>query len=380
VPWAKLAANAADAHLTVGSFNRENYENQGKPYAKDKDIAEIIVNNMHCPDVVVGIEMGDDKASTVIYVNQDNSYAIPDGVVTAVQNLKGIAAQIKSLSGLDYGFRCIDPEENKDGGAPGVNIRPCFFFRKDRVSFVDRGTPTNTDENTASADQSAWKVTFPSECSLTLARTGTAACRDSAGQIALTQSPGRIVGSPFNNSRKPLAGEFVFTATGKKFFVIAAHLGSKTGDTPLYGTQQPPAFGSDAKRAEQGKAIHAFVQSLLSTDPSALVAVAGDMNDFPWADALQVLTGEVGGSRVLYSVSKEFMPANEQYSYAFQGNLQQIDHIFVSPAFYSAALAGGAPSDYTSTVCIPHIDSLFSKNNHVQTSDHDPIVVRLGGL
>ena len=74
------------------------------------------------------------------------------------------------------------------------------------------------------------------------------------------------------------------------------------------------------------------------------------------------------------------MPANEQYSYAYQGNLQQIDHIFVSPAFYSAAVSSGALNDYTSTVCIPHIDSLFSKNNHVQTSDHDPIVVRLGGL
>lgn len=380
-PWAQVANGGTDSHLTVASYNIENYENQGKPYSKDLSVAQIIVNNLHCPDVVILVEMGDDYSSTTLYANQDNSYSIPDGIVTSVKNLKGIAGQLAGLSGLTYGWRCIDPEELKDGGQPGTNIRVCFMFRKDRVAFVDRGLVTNTDENCSSSDESRWPVQFPSQYALTLARTSTGVARDSAGQVALTQSPGRICGSQFDYSRKPLAGEFVFKPTGEKFFVVAAHLGSKTGDTPLYGSQQPPVFGSDAHRTEQGKAVYRLLRSILNVDPNARIVVGGDMNDFPWSDAIKAMTGESTGARTLYSVTKQYMPDNEQYSYAFKGNLQQIDHIFISPRLKNAADADGySTSNYGNLVFIPHIDSLFSKNNHIQTSDHDPVVVRLGGF
>ena len=33
----------------------------------------------------------------------------------------------------------IDPENNKDGGEPGGNIRQVFLFNPERVSFTDRG-------------------------------------------------------------------------------------------------------------------------------------------------------------------------------------------------------------------------------------------------
>ena len=363
-------------YIKVASFNIENFEGQGKPYAKDVDIADVIVGNLRCPDVVVVIEMGDDVGSTIVYENQDNSYAIPDGVVTSVLNFRAIIAAIKSASGLDYDFRCIDPEENRDGGEPGTNIRVGFLFRTDTLSFVDRGLPTNHLTNTAGTADT-WPVTFPSPLASALATTATAIVRDPVdGSPALSQSPGRIIGSAFSGStRKPLVGEFVHNTTNKKFFVVAAHLGSKTGDTPLYGEQQPPVFGSDSRRADQGRAIASFVQTLLAADPGAKVVVGGDMNDFPWADSMDALTGISSGDQVLFSPSERYMPANERWTYAFRGNLQQIDHIFAS----SGLMLGGdaaALLDWTRAVFIAHIDAPFSKNNHIQTSDHDAIIAR----
>ncbi len=370
--------------LKVGAFNIENFEEQGDPYAKDVDIADIIVHNMGAPDVVIVVEMGDDYGSTIVYVNQDNAYAIPDGIVTSVLNFRSIVDSIKSVGGPQYDFRCIDPEENRDGGEPGTNIRVGFLFRTDTVEFVDAGLPTNhlltTGTETTTSPESSWAVTFPSTLATALANTPTSVVRDPAdGSPKLTQSPGRIIGSPFAGAtRKPLVGEFVHKGTGEKFFVIAAHLGSKRGDTPLYGEQQPPVFGSDARRAEQGKEIAKLVSQILDIDPGANIVVGGDMNDFPWADSMKALKGIDSGNQILWSPSEEYMPPNEQFSYAFRGNLQQIDHLYASYGLIAGndAAARVVPDGWKGAVFISHIDSPFSKNNHIQTSDHDAIVGR----
>ncbi|MBN1519749.1 MAG: carboxypeptidase regulatory-like domain-containing protein [Spirochaetales bacterium] len=367
--------------LKVGSFNIENFQEQGTPYDKDIDIADIIVHNMRAPDVVVVVEMGDDHGSTIVYENQDNSYAIPDGIVTSVLNFRQIITAIKNVGGPQYDFRCIDPEENRDGGEPGTNIRVGFLYRTDTVTFVDRGLPTNhlmTTGGLAATDpESAWAVTFPSALATALATQPTAVSRDPVdGQPMLTQSPGRIIGAPFAGAtRKPLAGEFIHNTTGEKFFVIAAHLGSKRGDTPLYGQQQPPVFGSDARRTEQGAEIAKLVAQILDMDPNANVVVAGDMNDFPWAPSMRALKGLGSGAQILWSPSEEYMPRNEQFSYAFRGNLQQIDNIYATAALLTGNHAA-ASLDWLEAVFISHIDSPFSKNNHIQSSDHDAVVNR----
>jgi len=370
-------------YIKVASFNFENYEAQGTAYGKVNDIADIIVYNLRCPDVVISIEMGDDVVTKVVYENQWNAYAIPDGVVTAVRNYRTLIDTIKSKSGIQYDFRCIDPEEGKDGGAPGVNIRVGFLFRTDTLQFVDRGLPTNHMENTGgfagpTAAESTWPVTFPSPLATTLATQPTAVYKAKDGSPALVQSPGRIITPGFAGStRKPLAGEFIHKATGKKLFVIAAHLGSKRGDTPLYGAQQPPVFGSDARRVQSARELAQFIAQILDIDPNANIVIGGDMNDFQFADSLLALEGAQYGRRVLWSFTREFMPANEQFSYAFRGNLQQIDHILVSPNLYQKALSAFNGSNWTDFCFIAHIDSPFSKNNHIQTSDHDALIYRL---
>ena len=71
----------------------------------------------------------------------------------------------------------------------------------------------------------------------------------------LSFSPGRInpTNAAFNNSRKPLAGEFSFN--GQKLFVIANHFNSKGGDDPLYGRFQPPTLSSQIQRNQQAQVV-----------------------------------------------------------------------------------------------------------------------------
>ena len=340
------------------------------------DVAKIIVGNLKTPDVAIIIEMGDDNTTNAVYANQADSWAYEDGVVSAVKNYRSIIDQIKAQSGIDYDFRQIDPKERDSGGAPGVNIRVGFLFRTDRVQFVDRGLVTNYYGNT-SGDSSTWPVQAPGPQGDLLADAEAGVYRGADGPH-LAQSPGYIQDPSFSRSRRPLAGEFIFKPTGKTFFAVANHLSSKGGDMPLYGEVQPPLLSSEAGRIRQAVAVNSFVSAILNIDPSAKVIVGGDMNDFGYSTPMRTLTGEASLHRVLYSPSEEFMPETERFSYSFRGNLQQIDHIFISPALYAAVRAAGE-SDWKNVCYIPHINSVFSRNNKIPTSDHDPVILRLKG-
>lgn len=371
-PWVSSETDV----LTVASFNIENYVNQGKPNAKDIDVAKIISGNLKSPDVVVIVEMGDDNTTSAIYANQADSYSFKDGVVSAVQNYRGLITTIKTESGITYDFRQIDPKENDSGGAPGVNIRVGFLFRTDRVSFVDRGMVTNSYGNTGGAS-SSWPIIAPGAVADVLAEANSGVYSDATGPH-LAQSPGYIQDSSFKRSRLPLAGEFTFGPKKIPFFVVAAHLSSKGGDLPLYGEIQPPLLKSESGRIRQAVAVNRFVTKILSADENARVIVAGDMNDFGYSLPLKTLTGENGARTVLYSPSEQFMPQNERFSYSFRGNLQQIDHILVSPILFNAMRAEGF-ANWKNVCYIPHINSVFSRNNKIPTSDHDPEIVRLKG-
>jgi hypothetical protein len=221
---------------------------------------------------------------------------------------------------------------DQDGGAPGGNIRVGFLFNSARVSFVDRAGGGSTVATTV--------VSGPSGAQL-------------------SASPGRIDpnNSAFANSRKPLAGEFLFN--GRRVIVIANHFNSKLGDDPLYGHLQPPVRSSEIQRHQQAAVVNGFVKSILAVDANASVVVLGDLNDFQFSDTLTVLKD---GNALVDLV--DTLPPAERYGYVFEGNSQVLDHILVSNA-----LAGFAQPELD----IVHVNSEFA----AQTSDHDPDVVRL---
>jgi predicted extracellular nuclease len=311
-----------DQELAVATFNVLNLAPIAQDAAQMAALARQIVNNLRSPDLIALEEM------------QDANGEVDDGTTDGAPTFQALVDAILAAGGPLYEFRQIDPLNNADGGVPGGNIRVGFLFRTDRgLSFVDRPggdatTPTQV-------------VSTPSGPELTL-------------------SPGRV--DPQNEAwfvpegtRKPLAGEFRFR--GKKLFVIANHLKSKTQDEPLFGRFQPPEQVTVPQRVAQAAIVNGFVEEILAIDPKANVIVLGDMNDFHFSDAIDALKADD-----LVNLTDE-LPASDRYTFVFDGNAQTLDHILLSDRL--AAL----PHAYD----IVHVNSEFA----VQASDHEPAVARI---
>ncbi|MFF7724669.1 endonuclease/exonuclease/phosphatase family protein [Streptomyces luteogriseus] len=304
------------SELAVATYNVENLDPTDDTFAAH---AAAIVNNLKSPDIVSLEEI------------QDNNGATNDGTVAADQTLTKLIDAIVAAGGPKYDWRSIDPANNTDGGEPGGNIRQAFLFNPERVSFADRA---GGDAATATA--------------VTKIR----------GKAHLTLSPGRIAPADdaWKNSRKPLAGEFVFR--GRTVFVIANHFNSKGGDQGLTSQYQPPSRSSETQRHQQATLVNAFVKDILDTQKNADVVTLGDINDFEFSKTAQLLEGR----GELWSAIKS-LPRNERYSYVYQGNSQVLDQILISPSIRRAC-----DFEYDSV----HINAEFND----QISDHDPQVLR----
>ncbi|MFI6658380.1 endonuclease/exonuclease/phosphatase family protein [Streptomyces sp. NPDC050523] len=302
--------------LAVATYNVENLDPSDGTFDKH---AAAIVNNLQSPDIVSLEEI------------QDNNGATNDGTVAADVTVNKLIDAIVAAGGPKYDWREIDPVNDQDGGEPGGNIRQVFLFNPERVSFTDRA---GGDSTTAVG---VTKV---------------------HGKAQLTASPGRIApaDTAWANSRKPLAGEFVFR--GRTVFVIANHLNSKGGDQGLTAQYQPPVRSSETQRHAQATLVNSFVKNILDVQKNADVIALGDMNDFEFSDTAGLLEGD----GALWSAIKS-LPKSERYSYDYQGNQQVLDQILISPS-----IRRGCDFAYDSV----HINSEF----HDQISDHDPQVLR----
>ena len=149
----------------------------------------------------------------------------------------------------------------------------------------------------------------------------------------LSFSPGRIdpANAAFNNSRKPLAGEFTYN--GQRLFVVANHFNSKGGDQPLFGHFQPPTRGTEVQRNQQAQVVHDFVADLEAADRHANVVVLGDFNDFEFSTAMATLRAGVLGDLITT------LPRDQRYTYDFEGNSQTLDHILLSRALLDRRVA-----------------------------------------
>jgi predicted extracellular nuclease len=305
------------ADLDVASFNVENLDPTDPP-EKFARLAGIVVQNLKSPDIVAVEEI------------QDNNGATDDGTVDATTTYTMLAQAITTAGGPTYQFRNLDPENGKDGGEPGGNIRIGFLFRTDRgLAFTDRAGAAFNTVNTVV---------------------------NTLGKPQLAYSPGRIdpMNTAFSASRKPLAAEFTFR--GRTVFVVANHFVSKGGDQPLFGRFQPPTLSSGTQRLQQTRIVADFVSQILAVDASAPVIVLGDFNDFEFSAPVMALKNT--GLTALI----ETLPPNERYSYVYEGNSQTLDHLLVSSGLLSAKTGFD----------VVHVNAEFFD----QASDHDPSVAR----
>jgi predicted extracellular nuclease len=300
--------------LTVASYNVENFSPKESD-EKTTKLAKAITDNLNQPDIIGLTEI------------QDNDGSTNSGNTDASASYQTLIDKIEELGGPAYSFTDIAPVNNQDGGAPGANIRVGFLYNPERVS-------------------------------LTPAPKGSANEAVSYEDGKLTANPGRIdpENPAFDSSRKPLAAQFTFN--GKDVIVIANHFNSKGGDQPLFGKNQPAILSSEEQRISIANVVNQFVKEIQSENKNANIITLGDLNDFEFTDTLKTLKGRELTNMI------DLVPSIDRYTYAYQGNLQVLDHILVSK-----------PLTLRTAVDIVHINAAFMEE-HGRASDHDPVLIQ----
>ena len=301
--------------LTIATYNVLNLD----PNDDDGDIdvangrydatANDIVDNLNSPDIIGLQEI------------QDNSGSADDGVVAADANLQQLADAIAANGGEQYEF--IDNtfiENNSSGGQPGGNIRTAFLYNPNRVNLV-------------------------------------------AGSVKTIGS--QDSGSAFEGARLPLVADFEFN--GQEVTVINNHFSSKGGSSPIFGVDQPfedlqenpEVNGSLDERQAQAQAVDNYVEGILADNADANIVALGDLNEFEFISPVDEILGSDLNNLI------DNIPEDERYSFIFQGNSQQLDHILVSNS-----LVDGAQVD------IVNLNSEFAETEQ-RASDHDPVLASL---
>ena len=176
--------------------------------------------------------------------------------------------------------------------------------------------------------------------------------------------------------REPIVGTFEFD--GELFTLIGNHFKSKGGDGPLYGTEWPPVRSTEDQRKAQAAAVRSYVEELFSADPDALIVVAGDMNDFQFAEPgegeshpVGILAGPAGATHLQNVI--DLIPFYSRYTYIYEGNSQVLDHMLLSPAALSA-LRGRSIVHFNAGY-----PAAFSEDasTFLRASAHDALAIRL---
>ena len=313
-----------DGYLTIASFNVLNLDpNDADGDADVADgrfdaVASVIARNLRGPDVVALQEV------------QDNDGTANTAVTAADRNLRLLTARIAAAGGPAYRF--IDNPfigDDSSGGRPGGNIRAAFLYNPDRVRLAPGSVATVTDLRN--------QRTRPR--------------------------------NPFFKSVLPLVAGFRLRASAhpsaRPVTVVNVHFRARIGGSPPFGRIQPwtelqedPRVnrGVERRRA-QARAVQAFVANDLEARGGPVV-VLGDFNELEFVSPLKIL------ERSLHNLTGK-LPANERYSYVFDGNAQALDHILVSGSLIASA-----------EVDVVHVNAEFAATP-ARASDHDPVLARL---
>ncbi|KAG9604047.1 DNase I-like protein, partial [Aureobasidium melanogenum] len=313
----KLVSDGNCGGITVGSYNVENLW-AGSDHLVN--ISEHIVHYLRSPDLVFVQEIQDDNGET------------NDAVVSANLTLTTLTSAISSIGGPQYKFAEIDPVDDKNGGAPGGNIRTAYLYNPEILQLRKPNFGSSTEANEV----------LPGP--------------------ELKYNPGLI--NPQNTawtaSRKPLVAAFETLDGKNSFFTIDVHFGSKGGSSSIEGDARPPVHGGVDGRQEQMQLTADFVAKILAEDKKAMTIVAGDFNEFAFVQPLENFE-DVSNLRDLDEAAN--IPELERYTYLFDMNSQELDHMYISQALKPKA-------QYEHI----HINTWVTKAQ--QISDHDPSVAK----
>lgn len=315
-PAAPFRSTSKCSGITLADYNIENFSFNSSNLAGR---ADHIVNYLNTPDLVFLQEI------------QDNDGPTNDGVVSANKTLDLLVGAISAISPIKYSYIDIDPVNDKDGGQPGGNIRQAYLYNPAILGL--------TYTNPGSATDDTQVLSGPK----------------------LSHNPGRIAPSSpvWSSSRKPLVAQWTVASDSSTFFTVNVHFTAKLGSSPTEGDARPPVNGGVNQRLQQANVTASFVADILAEDPNAAVILAGDCNEFSFAQPLKELMVESG---LVDLDDAAGVAAVERYTYLFDMNAQELDHFFVSKK-----VAGRSPR-----VEHVHVNTWASAAD--QVSDHDPSV------
>jgi len=301
LPRESTALDGDANNITIAAYNVENLD-PTDPQSKFDRLGQDIAQHLGAPDII-GLEEVQDADGA-------GGGANLSGQATADK----LIAAIVAAGGPTYVYVEVIPD-GPVGGEPGGNIRQGCLYNPTRVAYVEGSAHFLTDSDPANGDAYA-------------------------------------------GSRKPLVADFNFN--GETITLVDVHNTSRLGSEQLFGQHQPADNAGDQRRIDQTAPIKAYVEARVAADPTAKVVVMGDFNAFQFETTLTQL--ESGGA---LSNLTNLLPAEERYSYIFDGNAQQIDHLLASPD-----LTSGAQFD------IVHLNT-GQPAAAGRGADHDAVVARL---
>ncbi|PNY83105.1 endonuclease/exonuclease/phosphatase [Deinococcus koreensis] len=215
-------------------------------------------------------------------------------------------------------------------------------------------------------------------------------------KVAMLYKPGRVaLERPFMvdtntvYSRPPLAQTFRELGSGGVFTVVANHFKSK-GSCPTSGDVDTGQGCWNQLRVQQAQALLNFVDTIKTQTRDADVLLMGDFNAYGDEDPIKLLTDPAGAN---FEGLNKRIPADERYSFQFNGEFGYLDHAIASPNL-KAQVSGitewhinadePVVLDYnvefknnpacTSTTCTS--PDLYTPDAY-RASDHDPVLVGL---
>ena len=317
------AVAAGPNKVSIATFNVENLAGN-EPDAKYNTLAGMIVNNLAAPDIVGLEEIQDNNGAT-------GGTGSP--VVDANVTLDRLVAAIQAAGGPTYQYRQINPVAHQDGGSRAAT--------------------------SASASSSE---------PIAASRSSTAGWRlDDAGRRRRRPERPRALGEPGPRGADEHGLELEPEAARGRVHLQRPQAVRDREPLQLQGRRpgalrpsQPPVLSSEVQRNAQATLLAGFVGEILAADPTANIAVVGDLNDFQFSPPVQKLK-DAGLTAMI-----ETLPPNERYSYVFDGNSQVLDHIMVSSNLLNNAAAAAGYD-------VVHVNAEFID----QASDHDPQLVQL---
>lgn len=114
--------------------------------------------------------------------------------------------------------------------------------------------------------------------------------------------------------------ELHLTWNGRQVILLAVHFKAKSNSDPTQAD----------KRLAEAQHTRAIADELAVEHPEAIIAILGDYNDLPGSPPV---TAVAGAAPTLFSDVAELVPANDRWTFEFQGTLELIDHQMVDDRF-----------------------------------------------